>query len=255
MKRFLTISCAAIALFAISCKKDNNPVTPGNTNSALTLKFEHNWGAESFRFGQAYLSSSNDTITPTLLRYYISNVKITKTDGSVWAEPESYHLVDYTDAINGVVTFTIPNVPSGDYKALSYLVGVDSVRNYSGAQTGALDPANGMFWTWNSGYIYFKFEGNTPQAKGGKCAYHIGGFTAPFVGSRPFSTTLNGDLIKATPNSIPQVHLALDVAKLFSGVNTWDIDTTNSTVHMPSANSVKLADNMQRMFEFEHIHN
>jgi hypothetical protein len=254
MKQLLSISAIILALFATSCKKEKDPV-PSATTSSLTLKFEHNWGSDGFRFGQQYVTTSLDTVTPTLLRYYISNIKITKTDGSVWAEPESYHLVDYVNAVNGVVTFTIPNVPAGDYASLSYLVGVDSVRNYSGAQTGALDPANNMFWTWNTGYIFFKFEGNTPQANAGKCAYHIGGFTAPFIGSRSYSTNLNGDLIKATPTSIPQVHLALDVSKLFSGAHAWDIDASNSTVHMPSANSVILADNMQTMFSFEHIHN
>jgi hypothetical protein len=35
--------------------------------------------------------------------------------------------------------------------AIKFLLGVDSLKNVSGIQTGALDPAKGMFWTWNTG--------------------------------------------------------------------------------------------------------
>ncbi|WP_316930094.1 MbnP family protein, partial [Hymenobacter sp. IS2118] len=42
----------------------------------------------------------------------------------------------------------LKDIPVGDYQSVSFTVGVDSARNVAGAQTGALDPNNGMFWTW-----------------------------------------------------------------------------------------------------------
>ena len=54
-------------------------------------------------------------------------------------------------------------MPAGNYNSLSFLLGVDSMHNVSGAQTGALDPANDMFWTWNSGYVMAKMEGASPR--------------------------------------------------------------------------------------------
>ena len=58
------------------------------------------------------------------------------------------------------------------------MIGVDSARNTSGAQLGALDPANSMFWSWNSGYIFVRMEGNSPQSTQpyNKLQFHIGGF-------------------------------------------------------------------------------
>ncbi|MBK9581192.1 MAG: hypothetical protein IPO48_04510 [Saprospiraceae bacterium] len=56
------------------------------------------------------------------------------------------------------------------------MFGVDSTRCSSGAQTGALDPAKGLFWSWSSGYIMVKAEGNAPTAADGSFAFHLGGF-------------------------------------------------------------------------------
>ena len=48
-------------------------------------------------------------------------------------------------------------------------------------RTGVLDPSGAgadMYWTWNSGYIFFKMEGTSPAATGmgNSFMYHIGGF-------------------------------------------------------------------------------
>ena len=59
-------------------------------------------------------------------------------------------------------------LPEGDYTELQFLLGVDSLHNVSGAQTDDLDPAKDMFWTWNSGYVMAKMEGNSPAVKTGK---------------------------------------------------------------------------------------
>ena len=39
-----------------------------------------------------------------------------------------------------------------------------------------------MYWTWQSGYINFKIEGNSPLCSSSKSkfAFHIGGFQHPF---------------------------------------------------------------------------
>lgn len=62
------------------------------------------------------------------------------------------------------------------------MIGVDSLRNVSGAQTGALDPSNDMFWDWNTGYIFFKLEGRygTASIEDAEYSIHVGGFEAPY---------------------------------------------------------------------------
>jgi hypothetical protein len=56
------------------------------------------------------------------------------------------------------------------------MFGVDSLRNVSGAQTGALSTVNGMFWSWNTGYIMMKAEGISPNSSSDSFAFHLGGF-------------------------------------------------------------------------------
>ena len=123
---------------------------------------------------QAYTNAFNESYTVSKLKYYISNVAL-NGPGLSAMEEESYHLVD--EALPASKTF---NFESGKntFSSIEFLIGVDSLRNVSGAQTGALDPLNDMFWTWNSGYVMAKMEGNSPQSNqvGKKIEYHIGGF-------------------------------------------------------------------------------
>ena len=51
---------------------------------------------------------------------------------------------------------------------------------------GDLDPTNGLYWTWQSGYINFKLEGKTAAcpARNNLFQYHIGGYQYPFNAMR-----------------------------------------------------------------------
>ena len=83
-----------------------------------------------------------------------------KTDNSIVTIPNTYFLVNQDEEAS--MAIEMDSLPLGLYKSIKFMIGVDSTRNVSGSQTGALDPANGMFWTWNSGYIFLKMEGTSP---------------------------------------------------------------------------------------------
>ena len=72
---------------------------------------------------------------------------------SVITQKNDYHLVN--QAIDSSLSFTI-SLAANKYDSVGFLLGVDSAGNTSGAQTGALDPLNDMFWTWNTGYVMEK---------------------------------------------------------------------------------------------------
>src|SRR6185312_7848079 len=90
----------------------------------------------------------------------------------------TYHLIDFSDSASTTVPL---RVPEGVYDEIHFLLGVDSIEQTGGAQTGALDPARGMFWTWNTGYLSLKLEGTSPDSKEPFHAfsYHIGGYRFP----------------------------------------------------------------------------
>jgi hypothetical protein len=65
--------------------------------------------------------------------------------------------------------------------------------NTTGAHSGALDPSNGMYWSWQSGYINFKIEGVSPSCmtRKNKFQFHIGGYQNPHNTLRNFTINLN----------------------------------------------------------------
>lgn len=79
-------------------------------------------------------------------------------------------------------------------------IGVNAALQTSGVFNGALDPINGMYWAWNTGFISVKCVGEILELKNGRSQqfeYHLGAYQAPFVciatviGS---GSTLNCDL-------------------------------------------------------------
>jgi pyruvate/2-oxoglutarate dehydrogenase complex dihydrolipoamide acyltransferase (E2) component len=147
-------------------------------------------------------------------------------------------------------------VPVGTYTAIEYTIGVDSTRNVSGAQTGALAPSNGMFWSWLTGYIFIKAEGTSPEsgASNGEFKYHIGGFknenntNAIRVNTQDFPSVMNVD---GHEGHNSKIHFYVNAARFWhGGISLQDMHT----VHMPGANAQTIATNFQGAFVIHHIH-
>jgi hypothetical protein len=242
------LKIAAIAVLAIafnSCRKDET-TTPTPKSGSVLLEFSNKVGTDNLKMdGSTYKNQNGDDFTVSKFNYYISNIKLNNKDGSAYAETESYHLLEQSNPSS--LNFSVAAVPAGTYKSITFTIGVDSLRNVSGAQSGALDPANGMFWSWASGYIMVKMEGTSPQstAASNELRIHVGGFT----GVNNTLSTVTLDL----PNTITvngdenHIHLSADVQKLFGPSNIISFATTN-VVHMPGADAKRVADNYKNMF-------
>src|SRR5690606_20878888 len=112
---------------------------------------------------------------------YISNIKLQTNSGVEYVVPQDsgYFLIMEDEPSSQVITLS--NVPAGDYDKITFTIGVDSLRSTMdiSKRTGVLDPTqghDGMYWTWNSGYIFFKMEGTSPAAPADqdhKFYYHI----------------------------------------------------------------------------------
>ncbi|TAE47613.1 MAG: hypothetical protein EAZ89_17390 [Bacteroidetes bacterium] len=248
--RILLIPALAATLFISACKED----LPGT--GTLSVELEHLFDTKALELNTAtpYVSGSAEEITFTTFKYYISNVRLQKADGTEWAEPESYRLIDLANAASTLMTFD--SVPEGEYTGITFTIGVDSLRNVSGAQTGALSPSNEMFWSWNSGYIFLKAEGNSPQASGGKFEFHIGGFrNANNTNAlQEVEISFGGESLKTGSKEEPELHLSVNAKEFFDGHHTALKLAELSVVHMPGADAIEIAENYHAMFEFEHIH-
>src|SRR5690606_1551843 len=148
----------------------------------VEIQFEHFAGNSPLIIDgiARYTNAHGDGFTVRLFKYYISNVVLITDQGDRFVEPESYHLINQAESSS--LYLNLQAVPAGNYTKVQFLIGVDSLRNVSGAQTGALDPLNDMFWTWSTGYIMAKMEGNSVQstAPGQVLNFHIGGFAGAY---------------------------------------------------------------------------
>ena len=256
-----------VGIMTVSCKKEGC-TDPQATNyneeakkddgtcefeefGVTEIKIDHVWGmgnSNPFTLNTEYIHPmSNDTLTYTTLKYYISNFRLKKSDGSWWTHPESYFLVDASDASS--MTLSLSNVPAGSYTEVSYTMGVDSLRNVSGAQTGALSTTNGMFWSWNSGYIMVKAEGTSPNSGSGSFSFHLGGFS----GSNNVVTPKNhvfGETMTVAEGMTPSISLLLNPAKMFHTTGTI---SNESMIHMPGPNATTMATDLFSAVSFNGI--
>jgi hypothetical protein len=266
MKRISPFLLAIVAsIVVISCKKKNvEPAPSPNLTGSLVLKFDNLVGTQILRMGQNYTNPTTDeSFRVTALRYFISNIKLKKADGSEYVVPqeESYFLVN--EEVAGSKRLSV-QVPEDDYIGVTFMIGVDSLRNTmpSDKRKGALDisgQAQGMYWTWNSGYIFFFLEGESDQVVDDDAfRYHIGffgGFSSPTLNNlRTTTLSFKGDKAIVRKDKTPEVHIMLDLLKVFNGEN-FQLKISENSEIMFSATSAKVADNIKEAFFYDHIHN
>ena len=225
----------------------------------LKISFINTFNNEPLSFGKTYITPLGDTVSFTTLNYFISNIKLVNQAGGVYTVPQdsSYHLLKHSDA--GGQSIILNNVPAGEYKELIFTVGVDSLRNTLDVsrRTGALDvgtAARGMYWVWNSGYIFFKLEGKRVSAVDSLnkyFRYHIGGYGGydkKTINNIKIKTiTLQNVYIKNGQNATISIQVAID--RFFNSITPIKVLEHPSV--MWGQFSVLIADNYATIFEIK----
>lgn len=231
----------------------------------LALQFDNVVGNEDMVLNQKnYKNALGEAFNISLFQYYVSNIRLVKSDGSEYVVPqnESYFLIREHDAKSQTVTLN--NVPKGKYTGVRFTIGIDSLRNTADVSNrkGCLDvggEAKDMYWAWNSGYIFVKMEGTSPlvpvseKQKKPEFFYHIGLF-----GGMGEKKTLNniklanvdfgGKKLKIKANKAQYMVIKTDASHILNGPTNVSF-TKNSNV-MAGPFSVKIADNYSNMFRF-----
>ncbi len=240
----------AAYLLPAACKKS---VAQQDKSGTLKITFINTVKGNPVGLGSTvHTNPFGETYTITKFKYYISNVTV--NGAAVIAEKGSYHLIDESNAAS--LSFNFP-VTVNSYNTLQFLLGVDSIRNVSGAQTGALDPLNDMFWTWNSGYVMAKMEGTSPQSTqvNNKVEYHIGGFSGTNSALKYISIPLsNSQLIDIRDGKTSEVVIEADFNKWWQAPNDLKISVT-PVCNTPGALAKSVADNYSDMFSLRSVTN
>lgn len=269
MKKILYLSIVSILLIS-SCKKED--VTPSNSPydvnkmGYVTLHFDNKVGnLELVLDSPFYTNTLNQSYTISKLNYFISNLIFVNEDGTTYTVPQdsSYFLIEETDSESSEITLRIPE---GNYKKVRFTIGVDSLRSTLPLtdRTGDLDvsgTAAGMYWTWNSGYIFMKMEGtyNDPTdtvADSQTYMYHIGGFGPAINNIKNTEINFNGleaSVRQSKGSAAPEIHIYVDASKVITGPT--NVNFVTNPIVMFATFSIDIANNYANMFSLAHIHN
>ena len=142
----------------LSCEKDNPPpvATVATTNVSITFNNTVN-GKTISSSDTNYRNAAGNLYSINILKYYVTNMVLVDENNKEWFA-KNYNLINIDEPTQN--TFILSGVPNTNYTKMKFMLGVDSLRNLTGVQDGFLDPSYGMLWDWNTGYIFFKHEGN-----------------------------------------------------------------------------------------------
>jgi uncharacterized repeat protein (TIGR04052 family) len=233
MKSYLALVGTSLLVACSTVPSQQTAIQP------VELRFVTEVNGQSFECGQSYknIGTTRSTMTPTDFRMFVSQVHLMTAEGravpvqlvqdNTW-QLEGIALLDFengqgpcgngTSAMNTVVRGT---VPAGQYTGVKFTVGVPFERNH-GDPTVAPAPlsSTAMFWTWQAGYKFMKFDAATSgrPAHAAQSAAHGSGNAPGFsvhLGSTmcASSSRTQGPTACQNPNRIDVTLTDFDVKK------------------------------------------
>ncbi len=228
IKYFSVLLLATILLAA--CKKSSSDT------SLLVLNIRNSFGADSLIMGKSYRSPGGDSVLLNRVDYYITNIQLTNTDGSVVSAP-GYVLVTPSSAQN----IFIGSVPAGNYKGIAFDIGLPS---------GTTNVDSSMLLNSNHDYINIALEGFADSTNGNLApnkafSYHIGTdslirtVSLPDHSASPFN---------ASGGKVVTINLVADLSQLFKNINIRATPVCNTTDYPAVADTI--AAHLQPAFSY-----
>lgn len=258
---------AVVALtFAFtSCSNDDETIETITGQGRLAVEFDNVFGSANLILNsQANVTSQGETLNVSDVKYIISNIVLTKEDGTTFVYPkeQSYFIVSEANAASHVLE--LENVPAGNYTGIQFGIGVDE-QQYNLGQTVQGDffaaaQNEDMAWSWSAGYKHVLFEGmftsstvTTPTI----FMVHTGKSGANYNYNSVNIAFPDKALVRT--NITPDVHILADVAKIIDGTNKVKLTDNNmggmGAMIMSGANLPLITANLSAMFNVDHVHN
>jgi hypothetical protein len=196
-------------------------------------------GGEIVLNDSVYENNFGEKYTVSKLKYYVSNICLL-TKGALEVDKTIY-------LIDAAKENTIIKKDGRKIVGISFLLGVDSALNCSGTQSGALDPLNDMFWTWNNGYVVFKLEGESASssADNNRIEQHIGGYKGEYKTIRKISLPIDERYLLKNNTIIIQMNLD----EYWKGIKIAE----SPVIATSGALAKKAADNFVKMFSVKGV--
>lgn len=174
IKKTTIVLLAILSLGFTACKKNGE-----TKNADLTISFQNQVDGSNFGLNTPYRNASNIDITYETFQFYLSDIVITnvKDEARLVSEIELFKF-----NANGFSSIDF-RVPFGDYKSVSFGIGVKKALNEADPSTyseegNPLNITENTYWGWASMYRFIMSEGRFDEdldgVTDGTFAYHTG---------------------------------------------------------------------------------
>lgn len=249
MKIYLNALAFLSLMLLFGCEDNGTSIEPPKENVTLSVKMNHYFGDDLVDPEVSiHTNSSGNEVKFTKLNYILTDFVLINSDGEEIVLDSSAAYINMTE---GLVDFVLPNIPVGDYKEMSFLLGVDSTTNHQNSNeflaSSPLNPIiNNLYWDMIDGFIFCSVEGfhyKDGQLKGA-FAYHVG------LDENLMQISIKNEFKVA--NDIP-LELVFDLSAYFESPHVINITENAPITHSNKAAdfglSSKLSENLLNAFK------
>tara|TARA_B100001540_G_C15630701_1_gene562029 strand:+ start:66 stop:812 length:747 start_codon:yes stop_codon:yes gene_type:complete len=243
MKNILTFFVVSVLILLVSCKKEQDSSKKGNVN----LSFNHKVGTEKLEFNIIkYTTPAGHDYEIRTLKYFISNITFSKTDGSkvVYEKPI------YIDAETpSTLNYNNIRLPIGFYESIGITFGIDSLMNITDTLTTVEEAS--MAWpegNQGGGYHYMKLEGTYDSLGVDSINRNYNIHTGPIMGnSFDVKVTFDNSAFTINEDGL-NFEITMDINEWFTNPHNYDFADYGHMIMMDMTAQMQLKENGPSVF-------
>ena len=257
----LLVMALSIMGFAVQSCEETPPVVPPvvETKTSVDLNFSALWNGQPLTFLSGWFeqpSPQKEYIQFFNFGMIVSKLRLVKEDGTEVMLGDGYQWIDFKKQR----TKFNYEVPAGKYKAVRFMLGMDSAINHGDPnQWGAEHPLNGnltgMHWGWAGGYIFQAIDGNYKDSMTDKYTKGMSFHTATMPMVRNFEVPVGGSMgsamFEVKEKMATAVQFNYHVNKFYQGIELKKNSVSHSEGLKEKALMQKVLDNLTTYSAFE----
>lgn len=262
----LVLALAVFSSFMACNPDDDDPIVKGGK---LTFKFLHQVDNMPLELDTVkYVNAAGNKYGVSDLQYFISDVTLTKTDGSKYVIDEEIDIYYIDFERQGTLEWDVFDIiPEGDYSGISFTFGISEEKNESFMYVNP--PESDMFWPelLGGGYHYMKLNGrwfnDSTQLNSG-FNFHLGvGQTyasnviildsiTGFI-HNDFDVTLPASAFSISVDEEKSIEIIMNINKWFEEPNIYDHNIWGASIMQTQAAMQMASENGHNVFSVGQI--
>lgn len=257
MKNILFVILAIVGIVSVSCTSEDDDY------GFISLNFIHEVGGNPVSTDTLkYHNEAGNFFSVDEIKYFISNINLIKSDGSVVSLSESQNIHYIDNNLSGTMYFEIPDsVPSGVYKSLSFTFGLNEAVNHTGLFNTPPECYMETPEEFGGGYSYMRMNGRyaiSPGVNEKDYDFNLGiGLIHPSTGlvadeityvHNNFDVTVNDFKFELDDNEEVVINIIMEVENWFCNPHSWDFQSIGGDITDNQDAQIMAKENGQNVF-------